>query len=153
MDNECPGLSLVKADPMTMDRTRYNVFYNFLQVFNVRMTDRPQARRGIVRQIRLANLAALQTPTLHASSSDRPLQAIFTRLDGEIRQRNFQGVAVDDRGQAEIRRVDFFVANVELKVPAVVEVVPVQFRVGCFEGIAVVVRALDGDVLTIRTRR
>ena len=113
------------------------------------MTNKIQPRKRIISNICLLHHAPLQTPTLHNPTRHRPLNPVLPTLDRNIRQTNLIRVPRHDRRHAEVGGFDFVVGDVQFEVAAVVEVVPVEFRVGGFEPVGVFVGGGEGDVLAV----
>lgn len=120
-----------------------------LNILHVLHTNSPLPIHRIIRNISLLDLSSLQTSTLCNTTRNWPLQHIRSTLNGEISERNFQRIAVNDRRQAEERGIDFAVRDLEFEVSAVVEVIPVQLLVVGLEPVGVVVRGLLRDVLAV----
>jgi hypothetical protein len=66
---------------------------------------------------------------LDHAASDRPLQRIGARLDGEVGQRDLQAVARAQVRQAEVAGADVLGGDLQLVVAAVVAFLPLQFFV------------------------
>lgn len=81
------------------------------------------------RQLGHANLTLLQRPILHQPSSNRPTQAICTTLDREIRQRNLKPIPRLQTRSAKEPRDNLLRRNVQLKVPTVPTLAPLELFV------------------------
>ena len=120
-------------------------------ILHILMRDEIQARRRRIRLIRLHRPPALERPILHHPSTRHArraaIQGISSAQHRKVGQADLVRVAVDNGGQAEVARVDGIVADVQLKVSAIVQLAPLQFAVGADEPGAGVVGGGDGDVL------
>ena len=88
--------------------------------------DKVRPRVRVVGGIRLHRLPPLKDAVLHhATAGDRvAVQRISAAQDGEIRQADFVGVAIGEGGHAKVTRIDRAMADVQFKIPAVVDLRP-----------------------------
>lgn len=117
------------------------------------MGDEIRPRLGVVGEIRLHGFAASQDSVLHHPSTGHgvPIECIGPAQNGKVRQADLVGVPVDDGGHAEETGVDRAVADLQLKVAAIIELRPLEFTVCCYEIVTLVVGSFDGNVVAIRT--
>lgn len=109
-------------------------------------------RLGIVGRVRLHHPSALQYSIRHhPARRDRvPIQRVVAAQHGEVGQADLVRVAGFGRGQAEEAGVDRALADVQLKVSAVVELRPLQLAVVGHQPCAGEVGRLNSDVLPSR---
>lgn len=119
------------------------------------MTDRVESRIRAVRHIRLYSLASLQSSILHYSATNRriSLQSIRSTQHGKVCKADLVAISVDDSRHAKVACVHCVMTDVELKVPTVVQLTPLQLAVRSDEILARIVRFRDSDVLARRTGR
>jgi hypothetical protein len=80
-----------------------------------------------VRNIASTRSPVLQRTVLNHTASNRPLQGISTRLDGEVGQRDLEAVASAQVRQAEVASLHTLGRDLQLVVAAVVAFLPLQF--------------------------
>ena len=129
----------------------------YLQIFLVIHADEILPRLGILRNVRQYALPPLQSSMLHNTTTHhsvrRPLKRIRTIQNGEVGYANLVGIAIDNGRHSKIGRIHLFGRNMELKVPAVVELGPLQLAVRRDQGLGSLVGLGQSDVLAIRRGR
>lgn len=124
-----------------------------LNVLLVGLANEPDTGLGVVGSISLHNLAKLESTTLNLSTSNRSLQLVCARLDSKVGERDLVRISVDNCGQTKVVGLDLVIRNVQLKVAAIINVVPLQLRIGTDKPSAGIISGGQSDILSVRARR